>query len=139
MMGLSFEEEFQHQINIFISDRRQNKVVGSFDIAIQTVLLLRRLVGGTKWSDEKELIESIKNVAAQIMEDTLEISAGNMVRRILKLVREEYDELAGKKSDGKILLIDFCVFFSKFCQNVIYREVSIIWDTMEAQLTLRNT
>ncbi|XP_002159532.2 translation initiation factor eIF2B subunit beta [Hydra vulgaris] len=99
-MGLLFEEEFQHQINAFISDRRQNKVVGSFDIAIQTVLLLRKLVGGTKWSDEKELIESIKSVATQITDDTLEISSGNMIRRILKLVREEYDELAGKKSDG---------------------------------------
>ena len=88
-------------VTTFVTDMKQNKVIGSFDIAIRTVLLLRKLVGNTRWSTAKELIDSVKTVGQKLIDSqSSETSVGNMVRRILKLVREEYSGTVGKEHEG---------------------------------------
>jgi len=100
-------EEFNNHLSTFILNMKNGKVAGSFDTALHTVLLLKRLVGSTRWTTAKELMISIKKVSEQLMDAQLqETSTGNMTRRVLKLVREEHNavvvEEAAKEGEHSI-------------------------------------
>lgn len=108
-MPAHVDNELQKHVNTFLNTMKQNKMLGSFDIAIGVVLLLRKLVGNSSWSNAKELIDLIKIVGKQIMEQNSSEVIGNMVRRVLKLVREEYSGTIGKDIEGSSLLLLICV------------------------------
>lgn len=103
-MTSTIEKEFHLQVRNFINDLKQDKVIGSYNIALRTVFLLRKLIGTTRWSNAKELIESIKLFGKEIIESVpSECSVGNMVRRVLKFVREEYSGTVGNEHEGESL------------------------------------
>ncbi|XP_064626492.1 translation initiation factor eIF2B subunit beta-like isoform X2 [Lineus longissimus] len=76
-------------------------VTGSYDVAYRTVQLLRRLVAQTKWANAGELMLIIQREGKKMIEaQPSETAAGNMVRRVLKIIREEYAGLRGKNEEG---------------------------------------
>ncbi|XP_052274770.1 translation initiation factor eIF-2B subunit beta-like isoform X2 [Dreissena polymorpha] len=77
-------------------------IQGSFNVAYTTVSLLVRIISQTKWSNAKELMDIVRAEGKKLMSSQPSESAiGNMVRRVLKIIREEYASgLKGKSEEG---------------------------------------
>jgi len=97
------DDEISQNLTAFITSIKQSKM-GSFDIAMGTVLLLRKVVGNTRWANAKELMESVREIGKKVGDaQPSETTVGNMVRRVLKLIREEYTGNVGKLESGESL------------------------------------
>ena len=60
-------------------------------MAHQTLSLLRRVIAQTRWGSAAELMTRIKHEGLQMMDaQPSESAVGNMVRRVLKIIREEF-------------------------------------------------
>ncbi|XP_053783803.1 translation initiation factor eIF2B subunit beta isoform X3 [Desmodus rotundus] len=73
----------------------------SEDMARETLELLRRIITDHRWSHAGELMKLIRRegrrmTAAQPSETTV----GNMVRRVLRIIREEYGRLHGRSDES---------------------------------------
>lgn len=85
---------------------RRRKIQGSQAVALETALLLRHVVSTFKWSHIDQLLVHLKRVGRRLVAaQPREFAAGNIVRRVLKVIREEYaDEVAalqhGRASRG---------------------------------------
>ncbi|NXS14979.1 EI2BB factor, partial [Neodrepanis coruscans] len=94
--------ELSEQIEAFAARlRRGGERPRSEDTARQTLSLLRKIVGHGRWSRAGELMDLIRTegqrmTAAQPSETTV----GNMVRRVLKVIREEYGRLHGRSEES---------------------------------------
>ncbi|XP_014676224.1 PREDICTED: translation initiation factor eIF-2B subunit beta-like isoform X2 [Priapulus caudatus] len=76
---------------------------GSYDIANSTLRLLRKVIAGSKWNNARELMDRVKSVGKLIVaSQRSETSVGNMVRRVLKLIREEYARCRGNPEGGDV-------------------------------------
>lgn len=92
-------------VEAFIQDLKQGNVQGSYDVAYRTVLVLRRIVSSTKWSSASDLMRTIKLEGVRLIEaQPTEAAVGNMIRRVLKIIREEYSSdssiTGGKLEEG---------------------------------------
>ncbi|XP_062946683.1 translation initiation factor eIF2B subunit beta isoform X2 [Cynocephalus volans] len=81
--------------------KRGGEQRSSEDMARETLGLLRRIITDHRWSNAGELMELIRRegrrmTAAQPSETTV----GNMVRRVLKIIREEYGRLHGRSDES---------------------------------------
>ncbi|NP_001080268.1 eukaryotic translation initiation factor 2B subunit beta L homeolog [Xenopus laevis] len=91
------ESELSERIEAFVAElKRGGGRPSSDETARETVGLLRRIIAQARWGNAGELMEIIRRegrrmTAAQPSETTV----GNMVRRVLKLIREEYGRLHG--------------------------------------------
>ncbi|XP_068110621.1 translation initiation factor eIF2B subunit beta isoform X1 [Hyperolius riggenbachi] len=95
--GAEKESELSERVEAFITAlKRGGGGPSSEETARDTVYLLRRIIAQARWSNAGELMEIIRREgrrmeAAQPSETTV----GNLVRRVLKLIREEYGRLRG--------------------------------------------
>jgi len=81
-----------------VRDMKRGKIVGSYPCAHATGELLR-LVVNTRWSNAKDLITKIKIVGDMLVESKPEeLVIGNIIRRVLFIVREEYTQLQDAKA-----------------------------------------
>lgn len=95
------DSDLCERIEGFSRDLKQGTLQGSYSIAYGTVSLLRRIVSQARWSNAKELMGLIKDEGAKIISNhPSETTIGNMIRRVLKIIREEY-ETAAKESAGE--------------------------------------
>lgn len=96
------DQDLNDRISNFIDDLKQGKIQGSFNVALKTVLLLVRVISQTKWNNAKELMDIVKTEGKKIMAmQPSESAIGNMVRRVLKIIREEYDSgIKGRSEEG---------------------------------------
>jgi translation initiation factor eIF-2B subunit beta len=93
--------QLQERIEAFIKGLKQCSVQGPYQVASQTVTVLKHIIGESSWKSASELMqivksESMKMIAAQPSEAAI----GNMVRRVLKIIREECSGL-GKPAEGE--------------------------------------
>ncbi|KAJ1451818.1 hypothetical protein M885DRAFT_487284 [Pelagophyceae sp. CCMP2097] len=78
----------------------RREVRGSFACALQTVALLRKLVGTCHWATAGELIRRLRQVGeALVNAQPLELAVGNMIRRVLMIVREDHARLVRQRAD----------------------------------------
>ncbi|KAG9481682.1 translation initiation factor eIF2B subunit beta [Eleutherodactylus coqui] len=91
------ETELTGRIEAFITGLKRGAWQQTAEeTARETVALLRRIIAQARWGNAGELMDIIRKegrrmTAAQPSETTV----GNMVRRVLKLIREEYSRLRG--------------------------------------------
>ena len=98
-------DSVNESIDSLVACLKRGEVIGSFDIAMKTVLVLRKVVGSLRWSNAKELMDFIRVAGKKLMDaQPSEAAVGNMVRRILKLIREEYAAAVGK-DEGEFSVI----------------------------------
>ncbi|XP_066928598.1 translation initiation factor eIF2B subunit beta-like [Clytia hemisphaerica] len=90
---LELSQEFQSKI-------KQNSLIGSFDIAHTVVLLFRKVVGKVNWINAKELIECVRFLGKSLFEMNPSEVIINMVKRVSKLIREEYFGASGTNIEG---------------------------------------
>ena len=85
----------------FIQDLRQGNLGSSYDVAHKTVTLLRRIISHTKWYNARELMAIVTSEGKRLMDtQPSETVIGNMVRRVLKIIRDEYARSMGKLEEG---------------------------------------
>jgi translation initiation factor eIF-2B subunit beta len=80
-------------IENFILLLKRGQIQGSKPCAIATAFLLRRVISSTRVSDPSKLIQKVHNVGKRIAAaQPREMAVGNIVRRVLGLIRDEEDE-----------------------------------------------
>jgi len=78
----------------FIPKLKRRHITGSFNVAIQTLGLLREVVRyqTAKWKSAAALMNTIRLVGKVLVEaEPRELAVGNIVRRVLYIIREEYN------------------------------------------------
>ena len=78
---------------------RRGDISGSYACALQTVALLRNVVGTCKWQTAGELLTRVKWIGERLVGATDEVTVGNAVRRVLAMIRDDYGALQ-KVSSG---------------------------------------
>ncbi|CAG8626940.1 24999_t:CDS:10 [Cetraspora pellucida] len=81
------------QIESLINRLRRRQVVGSWCVSIETAMLLRQVVSTTRWNHVETLIKLVKEDIGKrlVMAQPRELAVGNIVRRVLCLIRDVYN------------------------------------------------
>lgn len=81
----------------------RRKLLGSYHVATETALLCRQVVSTYRWAHVNELLQHLKGVGRQLVAaQPREFTSGNIVRRVLKMIREVHsDSLAGRLEDDE--------------------------------------
>jgi translation initiation factor eIF-2B subunit beta len=89
--------DIQLQISQFILQLKRQELTGSHDVALATAHLLLRFVSASKWSHLDQLIADVRTLGKRL-EDAhpREFACGNIVRRVLALIREA----SGAEAEG---------------------------------------
>ncbi|WRT69806.1 uncharacterized protein IL334_006797 [Kwoniella shivajii] len=70
---------------------RRRQIVGSLNVALATAALIQNIVRSARYSTIDELLALIKSVGKKLIDaNPKELAAANIIRRILRLIREEY-------------------------------------------------
>ncbi|GAB6029771.1 Translation initiation factor eIF-2B subunit beta [Chamberlinius hualienensis] len=87
----------------FMNDLRQRTDISSYTIARTVVCLLRDTISFNDWNVAKDLIEIIRQYGVKLMTaEPTEWIVGNMVKRVLKIIRVDYEELQFGKDASDI-------------------------------------
>ncbi|KYR00968.1 translation initiation factor eIF-2B beta subunit [Tieghemostelium lacteum] len=81
------------EINLetFILHLKRKVVAGSFHVSQKTAQVLRHYISISKWPNAKVIIDQIKSIGKRLIDaQPLEFCIGNIVRRVLFIIREEY-------------------------------------------------
>ncbi|XP_019740508.1 translation initiation factor eIF2B subunit beta [Hippocampus comes] len=105
MPGGDKESDLTERVEAFLSDLKRGgsgtgPLRGSAETARETTSLLRRITSQARWSSAGDLMEIIRKegrrmAAAQPSETTV----GNIIRRVLKIIREEYARSRGSSEE----------------------------------------
>ncbi|CDK26750.1 unnamed protein product [Kuraishia capsulata CBS 1993] len=80
-------------VDSFISKLKRRQITGSYGVALETAHLLMRVISFSRWHSADELILQIRAVGNQLIKaQPREFSCGNIVRRVLALIRDEITE-----------------------------------------------
>jgi len=86
-----FDNDFNDDVETFIRDLRQSNIQGSYLVAHKTLCLLRKLVESAQWTTIDDLKKLVLDVGRRMTDaQPSETAIANMVRRVLKIIREEY-------------------------------------------------
>ncbi|KAJ1392984.1 hypothetical protein B484DRAFT_408330, partial [Ochromonadaceae sp. CCMP2298] len=78
-------------LNLIVTSLRRRKLSGSHQCAKATIEILRNLVGRYNFSNAEQMMRVVKAVGRELTGAACsELCIGNLVRRVLFLVREEY-------------------------------------------------
>ena len=110
MATFSNIDEVNEHIDSLVTCLKRAEIVGSYDIAMKTVLVLRKAVGQLRWNTAKELMNFVRLAGKRLIDAQPSVDAvGNMVRRILKIVKDEYATAVGK-AEGSLPVKDFAIY-----------------------------
>jgi len=91
--GYQLDPNIEISIREFIFSLRRRQIKGSYEVARLTAELLRRVISSKKWKSTRELILSIKTLGKTLIQaNPLELVVGNIVRRVLYIIRESAEE-----------------------------------------------
>ncbi|XP_043929791.1 translation initiation factor eIF-2B subunit beta-like [Protopterus annectens] len=90
--GVDKETELSDRIETFLAElKRGGNGRGSAETARQTAGLLRRITAQARWGNAGELMDIIRKEGKRmVLAQSSETTVGNTVRRVLKIIREEY-------------------------------------------------
>lgn len=86
-------------IDKFLKDLKDEKLKFTKEIACETVKLLEKIITTSEWVTAKELMDLIRKVGKRFNESINQAThtvVGNMVKRVLKIIRDEYSSALGK-------------------------------------------
>ncbi|KAG0669460.1 Translation initiation factor eIF-2B subunit beta [Kluyveromyces marxianus] len=80
-------------IDSFIDRLKRKQVVGSYQAALETLQILMRYVSAIRWTSTDDLITQIKKFGNSLEKaHPYEYTCGNVVRRVLSMIRDEIEE-----------------------------------------------
>jgi len=85
------DEDLINDVHTFIRDLKQSNIQGSYLVAHKTLCLLRKLVESARWTTVDDLKKLVVDIGRLMIDaQPSETATANMVRRVLKIIREEY-------------------------------------------------
>ncbi|XP_054012761.1 translation initiation factor eIF-2B subunit beta isoform X1 [Hylaeus anthracinus] len=94
------DEDTNERVIKLINDIHYGDIKGTDNIVVATMSVLKEIINNTEWTTAENLMGVItRNGKCLIEAIPLEFSIGNMVRRILKIIREEYTSELQNKTD----------------------------------------
>ncbi|CED85335.1 Translation initiation factor 2B, beta subunit (eIF-2Bbeta/GCD7) [Phaffia rhodozyma] len=79
------------QIESLKDKLRRRQISGSYTVSVETAQLLKLVVSNARFNSIEDLISAIKEIGKELSSaQPKELASGNIVRKILKLIREEY-------------------------------------------------
>ncbi|XP_054161563.1 translation initiation factor eIF-2B subunit beta-like [Oppia nitens] len=92
-----------HKIVGLIKDLKLGSTNGSYELATNTVMIIQELIDQYMWSNVSELIIVIKEIADEVITaEPTETVTGNMFKRVLKIIRDEFANARGLHNEGEI-------------------------------------
>lgn len=90
-------------IEKFIERLRFRKFSDSAYLAKTTLDLLKNIISNTKWTNASDLMDVIKKEGSCMIEaNPIETAVGNVIKRVLKIIRDEYSISRGKHVEGDL-------------------------------------
>ncbi|KAG7190640.1 hypothetical protein KM043_006722 [Ampulex compressa] len=95
------DENINASVLTLMNDIQYGQIKGTYNIVVATISTLKEIINNTEWNTAKNLMDTIRCNGKYLVEAIpLEASIGNMVRRILQIIREEYtSELKNKTEE----------------------------------------
>ncbi|GMM55277.1 translation initiation factor eIF2B subunit beta [Maudiozyma humilis] len=85
--------EIEISIDAFIAKLKRKQISGSYVIALETLQLLKRFLSAARWNHVNELIAQIRELGNRLEKaNPTAFSCGNVIRRILAVLRDEIEE-----------------------------------------------
>ncbi|KAJ8608574.1 hypothetical protein CTAYLR_005952 [Chrysophaeum taylorii] len=92
-MDVKWPPQVEAQLKKVVSGVSSRSVRGQ-QCALETLGLLRSVVGTCRWKTARELLERIRWIGRVLIDaQRVELTVGNVVRRVLLIVREDYAQL----------------------------------------------
>ena len=84
--------EIQKLVDPFVLKLKRHQIEGDREIALAVAQLLMRVISAARWSDPHDLIDLIRKTGKVIIGTrSKEIITGNIIRRVLALIRDEIE------------------------------------------------
>ncbi|KAI8643481.1 hypothetical protein BD408DRAFT_475324 [Parasitella parasitica] len=98
---MALSRAFEAQVEGFILKLKTRQIIGSYKVAKETAVILRQAVSSTRWYNVNLLIEFVTDLGSRLVAaQPKELAVGNIVRRVLKIIREvahgELDHLSNE-------------------------------------------
>ena len=78
----------------FTEKLKRRQMRGSYQCATETLVFLQGLIGNTKFEHAQDMLDCVRAVGAELADaQPMELAIGNMVRRVLFIIREEYSNI----------------------------------------------
>tara|TARA_B100000795_G_C22740998_1_gene415340 strand:+ start:61 stop:1323 length:1263 start_codon:yes stop_codon:yes gene_type:complete len=116
-----------------INDLKRRRISGAFAVAMATVEHIKRIVGATKWRRVSEILKIVKLIGRELVRaQPVELSSGNVVRRVLHCIREEYREQRTKQQSS-----DFSTTTTTSTIDIDTSESSVLASALAGAASLR--
>lgn len=84
--------DISSQIATFIQRLKRRELSGGYTVGLSTANLMLRFVSATKWSTQKQILNDVRALGKRLeYAQPQEIVCGNIVRRVLAIIRESYE------------------------------------------------
>ncbi|GMM30898.1 translation initiation factor eIF2B subunit beta [Martiniozyma asiatica (nom. inval.)] len=89
-LNIQAQQKIDVLVESFIDKLKRRQITGSHNVAIATCQFLMRVTSTSRWNDHDEFITLIRTVGKRVIDaQPREFAAGNIVRRVLALIRDE--------------------------------------------------
>lgn len=90
--GVALGPEIKKLVDPFVLKLKRHQIEGDREIALAVAQLLMRVISAARWSDPHDLIDLIRKTGKVIIgARSKEIITGNIIRRVLALIRDEIE------------------------------------------------
>lgn len=87
-------------VDHFVGQLKRRQVFGSNHTALETAQLVRTVISSCRWNNASSLITNVRELAVRLIKaQPVEFAVGNILRRVLHLIREEYKNINRNISD----------------------------------------
>lgn len=91
------------QIDAFVEKLKRRQISGSYVVALETCQLLMRFIAAARWNNTDHLIQQIRALGCTLTKaQPREFTCGNVIRRILAVIREEVDNANNDSNEAMI-------------------------------------
>lgn len=91
-------------LDAFIAKLKRRQIEDSYEIALETLQILMRFLSASRWSNVHEMIELIRQLGNRLEKaHPTAFSCGNVIRRILAVLRDEIEEESKENNGEKTL------------------------------------
>ncbi|EEB06533.1 translation initiation factor eIF2B beta subunit [Schizosaccharomyces japonicus yFS275] len=88
-------------VSNLIARLKRRQVKGAFPVAVESALVMRQVISQTRWSTVDQLLQIVHTIGNKLVKaQPTEFSCGNIVRRVLRIIREEYQDLCKAAEDS---------------------------------------
>ncbi|KAJ3095218.1 Translation initiation factor eIF-2B subunit beta [Phlyctochytrium planicorne] len=123
---MSSKSVFIPEVLLLARKLKRRQIAGSYQVSWETANALRIVIGKTRWNDVNGLIQNIKENGKLLIEaQQVETATGNIVRRVLSLIREENHTLVEANEDLS------AKEFKDSLKNVVMDSVKELMDEIE--------